>query len=113
MRPSAATLRQRRIPDNVPVPVPRAPMRGSARFLRGERQIYVTGSKKGRRLWLSARALVLEQRVLADLWLSATGAVVYGGQRPPREMPGREIRSFTPPQPCDPPNGSASTCRRA
>ena len=31
---------------------------------------------RGRRLWLSSRALVFEQRVELDLWLSATCAVV-------------------------------------
>ena len=34
------------------------------------------------RLWLSARALVLNNSGSEDLWLSATGAVVNGGRWP-------------------------------
>src|SRR5947199_7114067 len=36
--------------------------------------------KRSHRLWLSARALVVNNSGSEDLWLSATGAVVNGGR---------------------------------
>src|SRR4051812_16577596 len=88
---------ERPLADNVPVPSPPARIRCPRPKVPG---IAGSGGQKkdeeGKRPPpLAIRACArFEQRVLSDLWLSATGAVVNGGRRPPSEK--RAGTNFVP-----------------